>query len=222
MCYDADLQHKGLQFRIGNCFGVGFDWNDEAFQEAVRNRDERVWEILEWSVNGGGERYNEAAEFEEYHTAYSSYSSVLSHLRDYDSNNDLEAMYENPYLSAKAKKRIEAYYNGSLEELAHQQRQAEKESQKRNKKEAGNVYLILAENGLYKIGKAKNVSSRIQPFSVHFPMKWDLVHSFQSDSYSKAEAKLHEMFVDKRDVGEWFKLSPADVEYITAIKDGQL
>jgi hypothetical protein len=80
----------------------------------------------------------------------------------------------------------------------------------------------LAENGLYKIGKAKNVSTRMQPFSVHFPMKWDLVYSFKSNNYSHAEELLHAKYADKRDVGEWFRLTDADVEYIKGIKDGTL
>lgn len=222
MCYDADLQHKGLKLRVSNCFGIGFDWEDEDFKEAVKNRDERIWEILDWAVNGGADRYNDAAEWEEYHTAYSSYSSVLSHIREYDHEKDLEAMYQNPYLSKSAKKKIEAYYDGTLEVWAQQQRQAEKEAKRRKGKDQGYVYLILAENGLYKIGKARNVSSRMQPFSVHFPMKWDLVHSFQSENYSKAETILHEKFADKRDVGEWFKLSSEDVAHIVAIQDGGL
>jgi len=87
---------------------------------------------------------------------------------------------------------------------------------------SGFVYLIRAENGLYKIGKAKNISKRLQPFSVNFPMKWEIVHSFQSENYSAAEIDLHRKFASKRDIGEWFKLSPADVQYITSIQDGQL
>jgi hypothetical protein len=86
----------------------------------------------------------------------------------------------------------------------------------------GYVYLIRAENGLHKIGKAKNITARMKPFSVEFPMKWDLVHFFASDDYSAAEETLHRLFHDKRGVGEWFQLLPEDVAYITSIKDGQL
>lgn len=86
----------------------------------------------------------------------------------------------------------------------------------------GFVYLIRIESGLYKIGKAKDITKRLQPFGVLFPMKWELVYQFKSDDYSAAEAKLHNKFFDKRDIGEWFRLDPADVEYITSIQDGQL
>jgi hypothetical protein len=96
-------------------------------------------------------------------------------------------------------------------------RRHEATPEKPRRRTPGFVYLIRAENGLYKIGKAKDVSARMQPFSVHFPMKWELIHSVKSDDYSYTEEFLHLKFADKRDVGEWFRLTPADVAYITAL-----
>jgi Cft2 family RNA processing exonuclease len=220
MCYTGHPNLDGLQFSISNCFGVGFDWKDEGFRDAVNNRDERLWKILEWAANGGADQYNEAAEFEEMNMHYG-YSHILSSLRGYERSDDLEAMRANPYLSQRGQKLIDLYWDGSLEDLAYKERQAEKNGKKK-KSENGSVYLILAENGLYKIGKAKNVTTRLQPFSVHFPMKWELVHSFQCNNYSETEALLHQKYADKRDVGEWFRLEPADVDYIVSIQDGQL
>jgi hypothetical protein len=86
----------------------------------------------------------------------------------------------------------------------------------------GFVYLIRIETGLYKIGKAKDMTKRLQPFGVLFPMKWELVYQFKSNDYSAAEARLHHKFAEKRDIGEWFRLTADDVEYIKGIKDGQL
>jgi hypothetical protein len=86
----------------------------------------------------------------------------------------------------------------------------------------GFVYLIRIESGLYKIGKAKDMAKRLQPFSVLFPMKWELVYQFKSNDYSAAEARLHNKFAEKRDIGEWFRLTADDVEYIKGIKDNQL
>ena len=86
----------------------------------------------------------------------------------------------------------------------------------------GYVYLIRAENGLYKIGKAKNVNARMKPFRVDFPMKWELIHTIKSNDYGAAEGGLHKTFADKRDVGEWFRLSPDDVAFITGLQDGML
>jgi hypothetical protein len=221
MCYDSNLQHKGLAFMVSNCFGIGFDWDDEQLKEAVNNRDERVWEILKWAVNGGAKTYNEAAEFESDYLYYHSPSSILRHLMDADRDGFLEELENNPYLSAKARAKIESYRDGSLAETAIREREEERKTQK-VRKSGGYVYLIRAENGLYKIGKAKNVSTRMQPFSVAFPMRWELLYSFKCSDYSYVEELLHAKYADKRDVGEWFKLEPVDVEYIKGIKDDQL
>lgn len=86
----------------------------------------------------------------------------------------------------------------------------------------GFVYLVKLENGLYKIGKTKHLSERMKVFAVSFPMKWELYYSFLSDDYTRAEKTLHTEFADKREVGEWFRLTQRDINSITAIKDGQL
>jgi hypothetical protein len=113
-------------------------------------------------------------------------------------------------------------YNAEVDQKREERRRKEEDFYKPKPPVPGYVYLLRAENGLYKIGKAKNVAKRLQPFSVHFPMKWELVHSFHSDDYGIAEEELHWQYRDKRDVGEWFKLLPEDVEHITGIQDGQL
>jgi hypothetical protein len=93
---------------------------------------------------------------------------------------------------------------------------------KRKTGEAGHVYLIMSENGFYKIGRTKNINSRFKMFKTIFPMKWEFVHSFESNDYVNAESKLHNMFYEKRKMGEWFELSPKDVSYISSIGDFDL
>ena len=85
----------------------------------------------------------------------------------------------------------------------------------------GFIYLIRAENGLYKIGKTKDLEKRIKPFHVDFPMKWEMVYSFQSPDYGLAESFLHIRFSEKRDVGEWFRLSNEDIIFIMSLRDGE-
>jgi len=86
----------------------------------------------------------------------------------------------------------------------------------------GSVYLLRTENGLFKIGKAKDLTKRFQPFHVKFPMKWEMIHSFRSNYYSRAETKLLHRFSDKQAVGEWFKLDPDDVTFIQSLQDYSL
>ena len=97
-----------------------------------------------------------------------------------------------------------------------------KKAERLSKIVTGHVYFIGAENGLYKIGKAKNIKSRIKGFGQMFPIEWRLEHSFQTNDYTKAEKYLHEKFSEKRVRGEWFQLSTEDVTYITSIEDFSL
>lgn len=86
----------------------------------------------------------------------------------------------------------------------------------------GYVYLVKLENGLYKIGKSKHLSTRMSVFAVSFPMKWELYYSFLSNDYTVAEKTLHMNFAEKRQIGEWFSLDQRDVNSIMAIKDFEL
>jgi hypothetical protein len=129
-----------------------------------------------------------------------------------------------PKLAAKLEKKLEQARQ-EYKEVESRREQAQQNQRAKDGLKPGMigfVYLIRAENGLYKIGKAKNISRRMQPFSVSFPMKWEIVCYFQSEDYNAAELKLHRKFASKRDVGEWFRLSPADVAHITGIQDRQL
>jgi hypothetical protein len=214
MSYVAVIDSDGLKFVVGDMFGVGFRWDDKEFAEAVKNRDSRIWDVLEWAVDGHAEKYNTARLHEE----LTRYSDALNFLRHMDKS-DVVSLLSNEYASDGLKKLVSSYLDGSLRE---KRKEISETKPAVKKKLPGFVYLILAENGLYKIGKAKDVSSRLRPFSVTFPMKFSLVHSFHSDNYSLAEAKLHDEFDGKRDVGEWFRLDSKDVEYIVSIKDGEL
>lgn len=126
-----------------------------------------------------------------------------------------------PKLAAKLEKKLEQARR-EFEEMQKQVAVSVQENRGLTEGMDGFVYLIKAENGLYKIGKTKNVSKRMQPFSVSFPMKWELIHYFQSLNYTAAEQALHKKYADKRNTGEWFELQPEDAAYIIGVKDGQL
>jgi hypothetical protein len=207
-----------IEVYVSDMAGVGFDWTDLDFQKAVRERDPRLWEILDWMAFGGGEIYDKCAEFED-RSRFS--GQALRMLKEEYTVSELQAMLDSGFLDERSEQLIRAFFSGTAHEMLQEEIVAK---QMRNKvqKKSGYVYLLLAENGLYKIGKARDISARLQPFTVHFPMKWELVHSFKSDDYTKAEERLHTQFAATRDIGEWFRLTPADVEYIKAIQDGQL
>jgi len=83
---------------------------------------------------------------------------------------------------------------------------------------AGYVYLIHSVHG-YKIGKTKRMKERSQLFSVKLPFEIDVIHYAWFEDYSVAEAALHRRFREQRLGGEWFQLTPTDVQ---AIKDFRL
>ena len=89
----------------------------------------------------------------------------------------------------------------------------------RAKKETdhGYVYIIRAENNVYKIGKAKRLDERVNTFGVKLPIKTELYCSCEMDDYSKFEKDMHIRFAEKRVHGEWFNLTERDLEEIKAL-----
>ena len=77
--------------------------------------------------------------------------------------------------------------------------------------ENGYVYLVVGENGKYKIGVSKNPSKRISE------LKLNSCENHRFEFYQKVkspydvEAKLHDHFKQKRSHSEWFSLDKEDV-----------
>lgn len=84
------------------------------------------------------------------------------------------------------------------------------------KNKNGYIYLIES-NWLYKIGKTKNVSSRIKKYITENPNEITLIHSYHAENYTDEEARLHEKFQSKRIRWEWFQLSEIDINYIKSL-----
>jgi hypothetical protein len=81
----------------------------------------------------------------------------------------------------------------------------------------GWVYLVKTANGQCKIGRTSNLPVRIKALSASHPENLELVHSIQSTNMFELEAGLHSHFDSKRIKGEWFHLSPDDIEYIKGL-----
>ncbi len=71
---------------------------------------------------------------------------------------------------------------------------------------------IIKTNDLYKIGKAKNVESRLHSFKCGNPY---IEHVKTIDG--NYEAYLHKHYKDKRITGEWFRLTEEDIANIDQI-----
>jgi hypothetical protein len=91
---------------------------------------------------------------------------------------------------------------------------AKQELESRQQARMGFVYLLKADNGLYKIGQSKVVDDRIKQLGLTLPYELSLVLTIKSEYYKDLEAAFHESLADKRIKGEWFKLNKEDIEFI--------
>jgi hypothetical protein len=86
----------------------------------------------------------------------------------------------------------------------------------------GWIYLIEAENGLYKIGRSDDIEKRFGDLVNQSPVPLWLNHTIFCSNYARAETWLHHQFKQKRHHGEWFRLSEDEVEWITNLEDYSL
>ena len=89
--------------------------------------------------------------------------------------------------------------------------------EKQKKRLNGYVYLFKIHDW-YKIGKAKNVTSRLNGCQTGSPYEIEVIHTIPCADYNKSESSLHAKYDEVRGVGEWFKLTGEQVTEITNIK----
>ena len=78
------------------------------------------------------------------------------------------------------------------------------------------VYLIKTNSGIHKIGMTTDTAKRITAFR-GLPFQVEYVCIIQSNKARELESQLHQQFAQKRINGEWFNLSPEDVEHIKSL-----
>lgn len=80
----------------------------------------------------------------------------------------------------------------------------------------GYLYLFHMEGTpYYKIGAtADDVGKRLRTIQVCNPFKIVIVHTRQCDNMHVVEKFMHAKFCDKNPSGEWFTLTPEDIEFI--------
>lgn len=81
----------------------------------------------------------------------------------------------------------------------------------------GYVYVLRADNGVYKIGQSTQIDDRIKQLSIQLPYELELVHVIETDHVINAEQLLHNRYAEKRRGGEWFALTDEDLEEIKAL-----
>lgn len=78
---------------------------------------------------------------------------------------------------------------------------------------AGVVYVLKSAYG-YKVGRTRNVPSRMRAFGVHLPFIYTIPLCVWFDDCYAAERRYHDMFASKRINGEWFDLDEKDIQRI--------
>lgn len=82
---------------------------------------------------------------------------------------------------------------------------------RREKIATGFVYLMKSGRH-HKIGRTVSVGSRERQLAIKIPIPPTTIHAIETDDPSGVEAYWHRRFAEKRGEGEWFDLSPDDVE----------
>jgi len=79
------------------------------------------------------------------------------------------------------------------------------------KKASGKVYMVQG-NGLTKIGITSNIPTRLSVLRGSSPVPLQLIHEANSTDARATEKYLHNLYVKERSHGEWFNLSPEQIE----------
>lgn len=96
----------------------------------------------------------------------------------------------------------------------HEQKKMEQKEVKYEVKRDGFVYFLTADNGLTKIGRTKNLDSRIHHFTTKLPYELEETLILKTDDAPLLESEIHGLFADKRIRGEWFDLNDKDIDFI--------
>ena len=83
----------------------------------------------------------------------------------------------------------------------------------------GDVYLFRRPD-LHKIGKSTDLQQRQKKLEREQGVQLELIHSFRSKDYTRAEGILLARYRSKlREGAEWFELDATDLQYICSIND---
>ena len=108
----------------------------------------------------------------------------------------------------------------NLYQVEYEDSERQKRTEPREKKiTPGHIYLLESDNGFHKIGRTtQDIETRARQLERDFPVLLRVVHSFPASDTPEAERQLLARYKDVVAKGEWFTLSPIDVDEIKSIR----
>jgi hypothetical protein len=87
--------------------------------------------------------------------------------------------------------------------------------------EEGYIYILKDQSteGVYKIGSTKNLKRREIEHKRNSSFDVDIIHAIKSEDCRVTEKRLHQMFRTKKKYGEWFRLTPQDIDWLKTIRE---
>lgn len=83
----------------------------------------------------------------------------------------------------------------------------------------GYVYVFGSKvEGRYKIGQGATPRARMSDYQAKLPFRVEMIHTIPADDKVRAEADLHHRLRDRRETGEWFRLTSDDLGQIMNLK----
>lgn len=92
-----------------------------------------------------------------------------------------------------------------------------KKTKSKKSESEGYIYILLAENGLRKIGRTYDPEVRLKSAFTMSPIDIHIENIYKVKSPITTEKNLHRLFNSKRVRGEWFELDEYDVKSIDGI-----
>jgi DNA integrity scanning protein DisA with diadenylate cyclase activity len=119
------------------------------------------------------------------------------------------------------KRRGDNWIKGFNQELSEKAKKFRKMMKRINEEEKIGYIYLLKSNGLYKIGRAKNVKERIKGYRTQNPFGIQVVIKKKVKDYISKEKYLLKSFQDFREKGEWFKLRRREIKEIREYLNGK-